>query len=67
MKKPSFVEGTHREWKAKKRSEFDAVIRAYDKFQLGCAFIPGYVEHRKRISADLASWREKMSVRNWGR
>lgn len=67
MQKPPFVEGKFRDWKAQKRSELDAVIRAYEVFRCGCAYAPGYKDHHESLKRELESWREKINVKNWGR
>jgi len=65
--KPPFWTKTHREFKEQKRKEFQAVIKAYEKFRLGCVYVPGYDHNIADVSRGLRNWEESMSVKNWGR
>jgi hypothetical protein len=39
-KLPPHVPGTVREWRTRKRREFNAVMKALNTFRIGCAFTP---------------------------
>lgn len=57
---------TKREWKQRKRKELKAVMKAINKYQIGCAFCPGYEEF-----VDIKDMLEKLidlhSYKRWGR
>ena len=59
--------GGKRQFKIQKRREMNAVLKAFDEFRLGCAYVEGYQEFCDDTEKALSGWREKMSVKNWGR
>jgi len=42
---PDHIAGTARQWRVRKRREFRAIIDAFNKFRLGCAFTPVDYDH----------------------
>lgn len=70
MKAPKWLlqeEGlTQRQWKMLKRREIKHVIKALDRYRLGCAYTPGY-EEVHTIDEALTRIVNAQSVKNWGR
>ena len=69
---PKFVlknlgSSTQREFRALKRSELRKVIKMWDKFTLGCAYVPGYPQNTNTINNSLAQLKKLLCVKNWGR
>ena len=58
---------TPSDFRQAKRKEMDTVIRAWEEFRCGCAYVPGYCEYQDRINAAIVAWRERMTVKAWGR
>lgn len=58
---------TARQWKARKRAQIKAVLKCFNDYRMGCAYVPDGEGEVGRIQKDLESLREKMAVKNWGR
>lgn len=58
---------TQRQWKERKRRELRDVLKAMSVYHMGCAYTPNGEGEVGRITKDLESLAEKLSVRNWGR
>ena len=58
---------TQRQWKARKRQELKAVIKAFDTYHCGCAFTPGTSGEVGIIDEQLEKLRALHSVKQWGR
>ena len=37
---PDHIPGTVKDWRIRKRREWDAVIKAFDVYRIGCAYAP---------------------------
>lgn len=57
---------TVRQWKSIKRKEVDIALKALSDARLGCAYMPDYHEFTKACEL-LRQYREKLTVKNWGR
>lgn len=58
---------TTRQWKARKREELKAVIKAFDDYRLGCAYCPSADSAVGRISNALKELKIELSIKKWGR
>lgn len=59
--------GTQRNFKQDKRAEWKKVMQAFNKFQLGCVFVPGYDSIIHDMSDDIKTVQDGLSRANWGR
>jgi len=57
---------TNRQWKARKRRELKAVIRAMDVYRMGCAYCPGKSGEVVAIDSALRGLKHLHSVKMWG-
>lgn len=64
MKGASHIHGTLRQFKQRKRREFRAIVQAFERYRLGCAFAP-YETHK--LARCLKEGVMKLSVKEWGR
>lgn len=55
-----------RAFKAKKRGELKAVLKAMSVLRLGCAYMPGY-EQFDKIEQYLSELKRETSEKQWGR
>lgn len=62
-----FFDGSARQWKAMKRKELQAILRAFDTFRLGCAYTPIYPSPVETVDSLLDEMKRKLSVKHWGR
>lgn len=59
---------TGRQWKAHKRKQLQAVIRAVDELRCGCVYFPFDGQHLVgNLDSDSQQLKELLSVKNWGR
>lgn len=64
---PLFFDGTMRQWTRQKRREWNAVIKAFDVFRLGCAYTPAYPKYVDQIASALKGGKSAMSPKQWKR
>jgi hypothetical protein len=65
--RPPYWNLPYRKFKEQKRKELRAVIKAYEKFRLGCAYVPGFHSNAKNLAESLEGWKDSMNLKNWGR
>jgi hypothetical protein len=58
---------TLRQWKARKRSELRAAIKAFESYRMGCAYCNGGDGEVGAIDTALESLKSRISVKRWGR
>ena len=68
---PRFIseqyKGGARGFKATKRRQLKALVKAYDDLKLGSAYLPGFPTHMSMIAKGIASLREELAEKKWGR
>ena len=57
---------TQREFKAVKRSKLKELIKMWNKFRLGVAYVPDYPYNINEINKLLTQLKKTLSVKNWG-
>lgn len=67
-KRPHFLNKgiSLRKWKAQKRKELKAVLKAVSEYQSGCSYCPGYDEDINNLFDTLEKMKESHSYKNWG-
>ena len=58
---------TTHQWKAKKRRELKAALRAFDAFRMGCAYTPMKDGEVGAVQDLLTQMTRRLSVKEWGR
>lgn len=61
------IYGSKRKFKQTKRAEWKEVIKAFNKFQMGCAFTPGFHSLTAGMANDIRTVKDGLSRANWGR
>ena len=59
-RKPFFWAGTHRQFRAAKRREWNAIIKAWEKYRVGCLFTPGYPSNTTALEVVLRQQKEAL-------
>lgn len=61
---PDHIPGTIKEWRVKKRKEWNRFVKGFDDFRMGCAYTPMYKSYDslmrviKDITADMrGNWK----------
>lgn len=57
----------NRDWKAIKRAELKAVVKAFDVYRSGCAYCPGFEEDVLEFQRILNKMTLSHSAKVWGR
>ena len=58
---------TTRRWKARKRRELKAVLRAFSAFRIGCAYTPMKDGEVGAVEDLLRRMQQRVSAKEWGR
>jgi hypothetical protein len=64
---PYWIVSTNRTWKAQKRREWKAVVRAADTYRIGCAYTPDHQEELAEVYRLLPIITAKLGAKEWGR
>jgi hypothetical protein len=60
-------EGGARGFKATKRRQLKALIKAYEDLRGGSAYLPGFPTHMSLIAQGIASLKAELAEKKWGR
>jgi hypothetical protein len=58
---------TPRQWKARKRREAKELEMALGVYRMGCAYTPASTSFVGEIARNIATIRQELSVKSWGR
>lgn len=56
-----------RQFKALKRQELMAIVKAVEVFRLGCTYTPSYPSSINRLQIIMQQMQQELSVKQWGR
>lgn len=62
--KNSYVR-TQRQWRAKKRKQAKAILKAYEAYRQGCFYTPGYPDVQHDLGNILKELVRSHSYKNW--